>query len=323
MRKTPAILAASALVLSLAACAAPSGPAVDGGTALDAASCTPAWARGGEALDVSASGDFGSTPLTADFPTPLVSRETTSTAILDAGDGAIVGPRDIVAGTITLFDGATGSLLDQTDSTIYLPLAGASPLLLASACAPVGSRVAAVGTTEAILGAGVVAQAGIDPAQTVVAVVDVQDAFIGRAQGSARPPLNGLPSVSLASTGQPGLSFTNATPPSELRIETLIQGSGTTVADGDRVLVHYTGVNWNTRKVFDSSWTRGTPAQFATTDVVDGFAQALVGQQVGSQMLAAIPPADGYGDTPPDGSGIGATDTIVFVIDILGVLPAQ
>jgi len=322
VRKTPAIVAASALVLSLAACAAPSGPAVDGGTPLDAASCAPVWERGGVAVDVTATGDFGVAPIDPSFPIPLVARERTSTAIVHPGDGAIVGPTDIVAGTITLVDGATGMVLDQTPSTIYLPLTGASPLFDAAVCAPVGSRVAAVGTTEALLGAGVVAQSGIDPEQTIVAVLDIEDAFIGRAQGRTLPPLNGLPSVSLAATGQPGLSFTNATPPADLRIETLIQGSGTTVAEGDTVLLQYTGVNWNTRKVFDSSWERGTPAQFATTDVVAGFGQALVGQQVGSQVLAAIPPAYGYGDSPPSGSGIGATDTLVFVIDILGVLPA-
>lgn len=323
MRKTPAIIAASALVLSLAACAAPSGPAVDGGSPLDAANCTPTLPQGGIAADVTGSADFGVTPVQVSFPTPLVSRETTSTAIVSRGDGAIVGPTDIVAGTITLIDGETGAVLDQTDSATYLPLTGTSPLFDSTVCVPVGSRVATVGTTTELLGDGVVAQSGIDPEQTIVVVVDIQNAYISRAQGQTRPPLNGLPSVSLIETGQPGLSFTNATPPTELRIETLIQGSGTTVKDGDTVLLNYTGVNWTTRKVFDSSWDRGTPAQFATTDVVEGFAKALVGQQVGSQVLAAIPPAYGYGDTPPDGSGIGATDTLVFIVDILGVLPAN
>lgn len=322
MRKTPAFIAASALVLTLAACAAPGGPAVDGGTALDAASCTAVWQRGGVAAGVSATGEFGETPLDASFAIPLVSRTSTSTAFIHLGDGALVGPTDIVAGTITLVDGASGMVLDQTNSTVYLPLTGPSPLFDAALCAPVGSRIAAVGTTDALLGAGAVTQGGIDPTQTLVAIIDVQDAFISRAQGAARPPLNGLPSVSLAASGQPGLSFTNARPPAELRIETLIQGSGTVVEDGATVLVNYTGVNWDTRKVFDSSWDRGAPAQFATTDVVAGFGQALVGQQVGSQVLVSIPPAYGYGDTPPTGSGIGPTDTIVFVIDVLGVLPA-
>lgn len=323
MRKTPAIIAASALVLSLAACAAPSGPAVDGGSPLSAANCTPVLTQGGIASDVTATGDFGVTPVAASFPTPLVARDAAVTSIVSPGDGAIVGPTDIVAGMITLLDGATGAVLDQTSSSVYLALTGPSPLFDGAVCVPVGSRVAVAGTTEAVLGAGVAAQSGIDPTQTIVAVLDIENAYISRAQGATRPPLNGLPSVSLAGDGRPGLSFTNADAPTELRIETLIAGTGTTVQDGDLVLLNYTGVIWDTRKVFDSSWERGTPAQFATTDVVDGFAQALVGQQVGSQVLAALPPAAGYGDAPPDGSGITATDTLVFVIDILGVLPAK
>ena len=97
----------------------------------------------------------------------------------------------------------------------------------------------------------------------------------------------------------------------------LKKGDGETVADGASVTVHYTGVIWATGETFDSSWTRGEPATFSTSGVVEGFSAALVGQTVGSQVLAVIPPAQGYGDTPPESSGIGATDTLVFVIDIL------
>jgi peptidylprolyl isomerase len=67
--------------------------------------------------------------------------------------------------------------------------------------------------------------------------------------------------------------------------------------------------------MFDSSWSRGAPATFQTTGVVAGFKKALEGQKVGSQVIAIVPPADGYG---AQGSGeITATDTMVFVVDIL------
>ena len=87
---------------------------------------------------------------------------------------------------------------------------------------------------------------------------------------------------------------------------------------GDTVTVHYTGVVWATGKTFDSSWTRGTPASFATTGVIPGFGKALVGQKVGSQVIAVIPPADGYGaKVPPNQTDITPTSTLVFVVDIL------
>jgi peptidylprolyl isomerase len=85
--------------------------------------------------------------------------------------------------------------------------------------------------------------------------------------------------------------------------------------------VQYTGINWNTKKVFDSSWDRGQSATFVTSQVIPGFTKALVGQKVGSQVIAIIPPADGYGDKG-QGDDIGGTDTIVFVVDILGTQPA-
>lgn len=51
-----------------------------------------------------------------------------------------------------------------------------------------------------------------------------------------------------------------------------------------------------------------------------GFKKALEGQKVGSQVLAVIPPAEGYGAQAQ--SGIPANSTLVFVIDILGTVPS-
>ena len=48
-----------------------------------------------------------------------------------------------------------------------------------------------------------------------------------------------------------------------------------------------------------------------------GGIKGLVGQKVGSQVLLVIPPADGYGEAGAPNAGIGATDTLVFVIDLL------
>jgi len=98
----------------------------------------------------------------------------------------------------------------------------------------------------------------------------------------------------------------------------LILGDGPVVEDGQTVTVQYTGMNWNTGEIFDSSWQRGAPADLPTSRVIPGFRDALVGQTVGSQIIAIIPPDLGYGPSggTPDGS-IGPDDVIVFVVDIL------
>ena len=55
--------------------------------------------------------------------------------------------------------------------------------------------------------------------------------------------------------------------------------------------------------------------------VVPGFAEALKGQTVGSQVLAVIPPDLAYGDAGQGPVPGGAT--LVFVIDILGTDEAR
>ena len=109
------------------------------------------------------------------------------------------------------------------------------------------------------------------------------------------------------------------TAPTALVIQPLITGTGATVQTGQTISVHYTGAIWASGEVFDSSWTRASPATFAigTGKVIDGWDQGLVGQTVGSQVLLVIPPDQGYGSEGNPDAGIAGTDTIVFVVDIL------
>ena len=49
-----------------------------------------------------------------------------------------------------------------------------------------------------------------------------------------------------------------------------------------------------------------------------GWDKTLVGQKVGSRVVVAIPPKDGYGSKGQPTAGIKGTDTLYFVVDILG-----
>jgi peptidylprolyl isomerase len=105
-------------------------------------------------------------------------------------------------------------------------------------------------------------------------------------------------------------------PPAELTVQTLKKGDGPEVTGEQPVRVHYTGVAWGEDEPFDSSWD-SQPASMTLDGVVPGFAQALEGQTVGSQVLVVIPPELGYGDQ--EQGSIPANSTLVFVIDILGL----
>jgi peptidylprolyl isomerase len=167
----------------------------------------------------------------------------------------------------------------------------------------------------------------VQNSSTVVLIIDVQQAYIPRPHGRSAPPERGLPQVVDHPDGFHGLSFPMSPPPSTLRVQTLIQGDGPPARANDRVVVHYTGAVWQTQNVFSSSFDQSFPvtlqvadggAEGATGGVISGVYQALLGQRVGSRVLAIIPPEFGY----PSGSqpaGIPEGATLVYVFDILGI----
>jgi peptidylprolyl isomerase len=98
-------------------------------------------------------------------------------------------------------------------------------------------------------------------------------------------------------------------------------GTGAVVKSTDQVTVQYQGVLWRTGKVFDQSWGQ-SPATFSPSGVVKGFGKAMIGHKAGSQVVAIIPPSQGYGSSGSQDGTIKPTDTMVFVIDILATTPA-
>ena len=134
-----------------------------------------------------------------------------------------------------------------------------------------------------------------------------------------------LPSVSATAGTAPKVTIPKGvTAPTTLVAKTLIKGSGPVVTKGEDVVVQYTGVNWRTGQVFDSSWQRGLPYSFkigaTPSQVIPGWDKGLVGQTVGSRVLLVIPPGDAYGSAGQLQAGIKGTDTLVFVVDIISAV---
>ena len=132
---------------------------------------------------------------------------------------------------------------------------------------------------------------------------------------------SGLPTVSGDFGSKPTVTIPKSDPPSSLRTSVLHEGTGRAVAKGDLIAIDYVGEIWKTSKVFDTSFEgTQTPAAFTigTGQVIDGFDQGLTGRKVGSRVLLVIPPAQAYGSQGNSAAGIGPTDTVVFVVDLLG-----
>ena len=104
------------------------------------------------------------------------------------------------------------------------------------------------------------------------------------------------------------------------RTKVLDSSNGAVVKENQTVEVNYYGVNGRSGEMFDESFSRGQSIAFNLGQVVPGFSKGLVGQRQGSRVLVAMPGSDGYdtsGGNPQAGIEIG--DTLIFVVDLVGV----
>jgi peptidylprolyl isomerase len=193
---------------------------------------------------------------------------------------------------------------------------------------PVGSRVLVVLPPSAGFGSVTTTlPTGVTKSDTAVLVFDVRAAYAGNAGPTGTAVGSGggaLPTVSGGLTTKPVIAIPKTAAPTALSTTTLIQGSGAVTASGDELVVQYVGQIWASGKEFDSSWSRSLPSGFilGVGELIPGWDKALVGVKVGSRVLLVVPPADGYGSAGQSAAGISGTDTLVFVVDILGAFPA-
>jgi FKBP-type peptidyl-prolyl cis-trans isomerase FklB len=105
--------------------------------------------------------------------------------------------------------------------------------------------------------------------------------------------------------------------PDGLQYKILIEGSGPTPTENDKVTVHYSGTLINGSE-FDSSYKRGQPATFPVMGVIPGWVEALKLMKVGSTWELYIPSSLAYGKegAPP---AIGPNETLIFKVELLGI----
>jgi peptidylprolyl isomerase len=129
--------------------------------------------------------------------------------------------------------------------------------------------------------------------------------------------LNNLPAVTANAGEAPTITAPTGAAPTTLQSQDIIVGSGTEVQASSTLTVHYTLMTWSNGAIVESSWSGGQPATFPLSGVIAGWQQGLPGAKVGGRRLLVIPADLGYG---PNGSGpIGPNETLIFVVDIIGV----
>lgn len=294
-RPLTAVVAAVLVTGALAAC-----------TGSPFASDCSEFAPGDASNAVTVSGEVGSTPV-VDLPTPLIADEVQRTVAV-AGEGDPIPAGAAVLVNYTYYEGASGGSV--TESTGVYTASDVNRALGESLiCAKAGSRLVVAGPAGDI-------DAQYDGTdETLVAVIDIQQVFLGKANGVNQLPLDGMPTVVTAVDGTPGLALGYQADVTEARTATIKAGGGAVVKEDDVVVFQARLFTWSSPTATEAtvsaqpdSWTTGRAfVQAPTIDFLgeQALVDAIVGSKVGSQLLVVLPGESG-----------GAS---AFVLDILGI----
>jgi FKBP-type peptidyl-prolyl cis-trans isomerase len=118
----------------------------------------------------------------------------------------------------------------------------------------------------------------------------------------------------------PTVQIPNQQPGNQLVVQTLVHGNGPQLGANDVFAGNYTAYVWRgtTHQLKVNTFTQGQPAVFPPSrELLKGLQKALIGQRAGSRVLAVVPPAEGYGPSANPRGGVGANDTLVFVVDVI------
>jgi FKBP-type peptidyl-prolyl cis-trans isomerase len=105
---------------------------------------------------------------------------------------------------------------------------------------------------------------------------------------------------------------------SGLQYEVLTRGDGPKPSPEDTVRVHYRGTLINGDE-FDSSYSRGQPAQFPLNGVIKGWTEGLQLMNTGSIYRLFIPSDLGYGARGA-GQQIPPDSTLVFEVELIDIV---
>lgn len=116
-------------------------------------------------------------------------------------------------------------------------------------------------------------------------------------------------------------SGTTTTAATGLVYQVVKEGTGPSPQASDVVRVHYRGTLMD-GKEFDSSYSRGKPAEFPLNRVIKCWTEGVQRMKVGGTAKLTCPPAIAYGDRGAGGV-IPPGATLKFEIELLGILPAR
>ena len=132
---------------------------------------------------------------------------------------------------------------------------------------------------------------------------------------------SGAAEASLTDTSKkPEATVPQGISPEKFAYKDIVEGTGPVAKSGDKVTVQYEGIGFDSKKEFDSSWSRNEPFSFTLGggEVIKGWDQGVEGMKVGGRRELVLPASLAYGaaGSPPS---IGPNETLIFIIDLLKV----
>jgi peptidylprolyl isomerase len=123
---------------------------------------------------------------------------------------------------------------------------------------------------------------------------------------------------------EPKLTPPAGSPPKDLEVHDLIEGSGPAAENGDELTVEYVGIHYDGRH-FTNSWKRTKPFRFTLgaeeVMINPGWEEGIQGMRLGGRRELVIPPKLLVrGGAPP---GSKPSDSLVYVIDLIGITKAK
>ena len=117
------------------------------------------------------------------------------------------------------------------------------------------------------------------------------------------------------------VAFAQASAPAAgtgLVYKSLKDGTGPSPTATDVVKVHYRGTLQD-GKEFDSSHSRGQPAEFPLNRVIKCWTEGVQKMKVGGKAQLTCPPGIAYGERGTPGGPIPPNATLNFEVELLGI----
>lgn len=146
------------------------------------------------------------------------------------------------------------------------------------------------------------------------AVLKVQTAFMAAMARQAEENRQKEQDFLEQNSTKPGVTLTS----SGLQYEVIIEGSGQKPVESDMVRVNYKGTLTD-GTVFDSSYSRGEPAEFLLDAVIPGWTEGIQLMSEGGFYRLYVPSKLAYGEQGA-GSVIPPYATLIFEVELLSIL---